>query len=96
MNCAARVRQRRGVAVDGAILHDASLADAATTHHAHEVLVELLREESVQERVGARVKWEEEDEEDLRLGDGDQGVAECRRQSEERDREEAREVGEDE
>ena len=92
---AARVRQRRRVAVDGAVLHDASLADAAATHHADKVLVELLREERVQERVGAGVHREEEHEQDLRLGDGDERVAERRRQSEERDREQAREVGED-
>ena len=92
---AAGVRHGHRVTVGRAVLHDASLAHPAPTHHAEQVLVELLREEGVQEGVGARVEGEEEHEEDLRLGDGDERVAECRREAEERDREETREVGED-
>ena len=93
---AAGVRHGHRVAVGRAVLHDASLAHAASTHHTEQVLVELLREERVQEGVGARVEREEEDEEDLRLGDGDERVAERGGEAEERDREETREVGEDE
>ena len=93
---AAGVGQRHGVTVGRPVLHDPSLAHSAPTHHAKQILVELFGEERVQERVGARVEWEEENEEDLRLGDCDERVAEGGRQPKERDGEETREVGEDE
>ena len=47
------------------------LAQAIPSHQDEKVAAVLLREQSVQARVGARVEGVEEDEEDFGLSDGD-------------------------
>ena len=49
------------------------------------VLLELLRQDGVEERVAARVEGQDEDGEDLGLLQGDQVEARARRQGEEGD-----------
>jgi hypothetical protein len=67
------VRER--LAADGALVSLGTiLTQAVPSHQDEEVTSVLLGQESVQAGVGARVEGVEEDEEDLRLGHGDQGV----------------------
>ena len=75
-------------------LRQTPLAESASPKNRQQIFAELFREDDVEKRVAAGVEREEEDEEDLRLANGDERQTASGRQAKQRDRKQTHKVSE--